>query len=577
MQTIVLLLLPFWTPLIPPMGLACLKGFLQKYGFRVKTADLNVEESFRKTYDTYFSTLKQYIPTNKQGNFFNIGIDVLQDHMTAAVYFQPEPHDDPHNKDKHPPGKDSPYTRLLKDLVSNTFFHQLTAQQVCELDHIIREFFLRLEEFILELVEKEKPGILGISVYKGTFAASMFGFRLIKQRFPHIKTIMGGGIFADQLALGSPNFDVFLDKTPFIDNIFVGEAELLFLKWLKNELPPEQRVFTRADTGSQVLDLDSVEMPDFSDFNLEYYSELAAYTSRSCPFQCGFCAETVNWGKYRRKKANQVAQELSRLYEKYGMQLFLMSDSILNPIASDLAKELINLDVALYWDGYIRADKEVCDPETTMLWRRGGLYRARLGIESGSEKVLEKMNKRLTPQQIKSALFNLSHAGIKTSTYWVIGYPGETEQDFQETLNILEELKDHIYEAECNPFRYYPTGQVKSSEWGETYKSLPLYPVTAADHLVIQTWILDGPGPSREEIYNRVARFTGHCEKLGIPNPYSWQEIYRADERWKKLHANAVAPFIRFKTGKNYIDECKHVEKLILLQDIQQDEGDFDF
>jgi radical SAM superfamily enzyme YgiQ (UPF0313 family) len=121
-----------------------------------------------------------------------------------------------------------------------------------------------------------------------------------------------------------------------------------------------------------------------------------------------------------------------------------MSDSLLDPIVTDLANELVNSDTAMYWDGYIRADQAASDEDKVFLWRRGGLYRARLGIESGSPHVLELMNKKITPVQIRTALTNLARVGIKTSTYWVIGFPGETEEDFQQTLDILEELKEEI-------------------------------------------------------------------------------------------------------------------------------------
>ena len=241
-----------------------------------------------------------------------------------------------------------------------------------------------------------------------------------------------------------------------------------------------------------------------------------------------------------------------------------------------LAKELLNSTISLYWDGYLRVDEQSRDIEKPLLWRRGGFYRARLGIESGSARVLELMNKRITPQQIRMSLVNLAHAGIKTSTYWVIGYPGETEEDFMETLNLILELKDHIYEAEANPFRFYLSGQVKSGEWAAKNKSTLLYPGNAVELLILQTWILQDVQPSREEIYSRLSRFVAHCKKWGIPNPYTWQEINEADERWKKLHPNAVPSLMQFKNS-GYIGESKSVENLLMLQNAPLADGDFDF
>lgn len=267
---------------------------------------------------------------------------------------------------------------------------------------------------------------------------------------------------------------------------------------------------------------------------------------------------------------------MQTLNQTYGFQLFLMSDSLLNPIITDLAKELLKFDVPIYWDGYLRADPQASDTEHTLLWRRAGFYRASLGMESGSPRILEKMGKKISPAQIKQTISSLAFAGIKTTTYWVIGFPGETEEDFQHTLNLIEELRDDIYEAECNTYAYYLSGQVNSRKWAD--KAVPLYthPETAKEMLIAQTWTLDTL-PTRKETHTRVSRFVQHCKKLGIPNPYSMQEIYQADERWKRMHENAVPPLVAFNNKGNNIDDGKNIRKMVLAQEVKPDEGDFDF
>jgi len=546
------------------MGISCLKSYLRSHGYPVKTIDTNINFQFREVYDNYFNCLEQYIPANKRGNFYNIGGDVLRNHMMAHLN---------HENEKE-------YVNLVKIVVYQTFFYDIDEGQAAELNKIIAGFYTRLEEYFLQVLETEKPSILGLSVYSATVAASLFAFKLAKDNYPGIKTIMGGGIFAGELSLGSPNFDFFLENTPYIDKIIAGEGEKLFLRFLQDELPETQRVYTSKDLEQEVLPLDSLEIPDFSDLDTQYYPILAAYTSRSCPFQCTFCAEKILWGKYRKKSAKHIAEELIQASKKYNCQLFLMTDSLLNPVLKGLSSELIKAGTSIYWDGYLRADKSVCNLETTFQWRRGGFYRARLGLESGSQRILEAMGKNITPHQIREAVASLAYAGIKTTTYWLVGYPGETEQDFQQTLELIEELKDDIYEADCNPFSYYLTGQMESDEWKRKNKSILLYPESAADMLIIQTWIMDVE-PFRDEIYRRVNRFVQHCKKLGIPNPYTLQEIYKADDRWKKLHKNAVPPLVEFIQAKNnqigYIDENKRVKKMIFGQNVVLDDGGWVF
>ena len=77
-------------------------------------------------------------------------------------------------------------------------------------------------------------------------------------------------------------------------------------------------------------------------------------------------------------------------------------------------------------------------------------------------------------EEIKSTLTALAYAGIKTTTFWVVGYPGETETDFQETLALIEEMADDIFEADCSPFWYFLNAQAGERQWKN--KTRPLYP-----------------------------------------------------------------------------------------------------
>ncbi|MGD2088784.1 MAG: radical SAM protein [Candidatus Aminicenantes bacterium] len=559
-ERILLVLLPVWDPLIPPLGIACLKSYIHTYGYMVRTVDATVDEELREVYNKYFRSLIEFVPENKRRHLYNIGHEVLKNHMMAYLNYE-----DPEE-----------YVELIKILIFKTFFCDVDEVQVSQLNKIISDFYIKLEKYFIHLLDKERPTVLGLSVYGSTLPASLFAFKLTKEKYPHIQTVMGGGIFSGELALNSPNFNFFLQKTPYIDKIIIGEGEKLFLKYLRGELPKSQRVYTRESIKNEILDLSSATIPDFSDFDPGLYVQMAAYTSRSCPFQCSFCVETIYWGNFRKKKAQKIVNELVEMHKMYGTRLFLMCDSLLNPVITDLADEFKKIDTSLYWGGYLRVDKSVCDVENTLKWRQAGFYRARLGVESGSQRILELMGKKITIQQVKSAVSSLAMAGIKTTVMFVIGYPGETELDFQQTLDLIEELKENIYEADCNPFWYYLTGQVNSDEWSRKKKSVLLYPGKAKEMLILQTWTLDCE-PSREETYRRVNRFVQHCAKLKVPNPYSLQESNRADERWQQLHKNAVPSLLKIKSKNICIDECKNVKNLSYATFVPQDNSDWDF
>jgi radical SAM superfamily enzyme YgiQ (UPF0313 family) len=243
----------------------------------------------------------------------------------------------------------------------------------------------------------------------------------------------------------------------------------------------------------------------------------------------------------------------------------------------ELSRELIGRDLKIYWDVYIKIDKNVCDPDQTLFWRKGGFYRARLGIESGSQRVLDIIDKKITIQQIKDGLRSLASAGIKTTTYWIAGHPGETEADFQQTLDLLEELQDSIFEAECDPFRYFHTGQVNAEEWLKQKGNRLLYPEETEDMLITQSYSLNSD-PSREIIYDRQCRFKEHCKKLGIPNPYSISEIIEADKRWQRLQKNAVPPIMELTNNPaKYLGENEKVTRIFTARNTRADDVNFGF
>lgn len=559
-KKILLAILPFWTPLIPPLGISCIKSYLKQNGFlNVKTVDANMEMELREMYDSYFKKLKEYIPEEEQGNFYSVGNEVWQNHMMAHLNYTSE----------------IDYIELVRTLVSTIFFLELADSRIEPLNRIICETYSRLEKYLIDLLEKEQPDVLALGVYIGTLPASMFAFKLTRDRYPHIETVMGGGVFYDQLAAGTSNLEVFLEKTKdYVDALLVGEGEVLLLHYLQGKLDKSRKVHTMDDLKGKTLDLSIERVPDFSDLDIRSYPYLSVYGSRSCPYRCTFCSDSVFWGKYRYKKPRQIAQELIRLYEEYNYQLFYMSDLLLNPFITGLAHELSKADVSLYWDGFIKVSDEVCDPEKALLWRRAGLYRLGIGNESGSQRILDLMDKKITILQSKAAISNLAAVGIKTTTFWLIGYPGETEEDFQQTLDFLEEMKDDIYYAEGNVFWSILAGRSASDRWLE--EGVLLYPEKYKSMLLLQTKMMNDV-PTREERYKRLVRFVNHCKKLGIQNSYSWDGIYKADERWKKLHENAVPSIVEFTQRRKYIDENKKIERLVSLKNELRDDGNWGF
>jgi len=526
-------LLPYWTPLIPPFGLANMKGYLNEHNYKTKIFDANIDKKFVKILSNYFNILKKAIPENAQGNLINVGNDLMANHLMMH-YNLTNQHD---------------YESVVKDLVYKTYNFTIDSDSISELRFVVDNFFDQLEQFIKRIISKYDITNFGFTVYRGTVVATLYAAEIIKRLKPEIKVIIGGAIFSQELPIGTPDFERFLNKADNIDKIFIGEGELLMLDFLKGKLDDSKKIYELRDVYNERVDINKMVLADFSDLDLNPYTYLPSYTSRSCPFQCSFCAETVYWGKYNKRKTEVVVEELTNYKKQYSSNLFLFCDSLLNPTIDKLSDAFLKNDMDIYWDGYLRIDK-TCTVENTNFWRKAGFYRARLGVESGSQKILDAMEKKIDIELIKKSIINLAKSGTKTTTYWIVGYPGETEEDFQETLDLIEELKDYLYEAEANPFRYYYAGQSNSDGWGQEFDKKLLFP-DLDEYLNMRTWTLDTP-PFREEVIDRLTRFSNHCKSLEIPNPYSLWEIYHADERWKALHESSVPSIVELKQYNSF-------------------------
>ena len=196
-KKVLLGLMPYWDPLIPPVGIATLKGYVEPHGFDVSICDLIVEKVFQDLYNSYFTLMKDVVPVDNRGNFYNMGHNVLQDHMMAHI-----------NKTN-----DKDYIELVRMMIACEFSVQVEEARILELNAIIMDIFENLENRISAILDKEAPDVLGLTCYKGTLPASLFAFRLAKKRYPGILNVMGGSVFSTTLTVDSTNYQMILDET----------------------------------------------------------------------------------------------------------------------------------------------------------------------------------------------------------------------------------------------------------------------------------------------------------------------------------------------------------------------------
>src|SRR5262249_23427350 len=143
-------------------------------------------------------------------------------------------------------------------------------------------------------------------------------------------------------------------------------------------------------------------------------------------------------------------------------------------------------------DCYLRADRTVAERRDDVhAWREGGLVRARLGMESASQRILDAMVKKTTPELMERSLDVLSSEGVITSTLWIVAFPGETQAEFNDTLDFIKRNHARIYQADAWLFQYHPAGLAHSGEIEVERGSRTRYSADINEILAVAPYIVD--------------------------------------------------------------------------------------
>jgi len=543
-RSILLLRPPYFTPWTPPLGIAILKSFLNSHGHRAKCFDFNADPELWGMHHRYFSVLAASNGTSTNDGYSKLWW-IINAHMLAYAN-----------------GAGPAAQRRLIESISPLYGVHVSRSAMDLLLPLIERYFSRLTH-IFDQLDLSGYDVVGTSTYTTSLSSSLWLLDRAKKKHPGLTTVMGGGVFADDLALGSENLQILLEEYPWLDHVILGEGELLLQKLLDGSLA-HKRVLALADLNGATLKMEDVPTPDFSDFDLTRYYNLTIEGARSCPFQCSFCSETIQWGEYRKKPIDKFVEQITEMVKACGMREVFLGDSLMNPYLIPFADALIKQGTNILYDGYLRADRPVTKDKFVQRWAESGLYRVRLGIESASDRVLKSMAKMTTAAVISDVLKTLSKAGIRTTTYWIVGYPGETEEDFEETCDFIRAHHQYIYELEAHPYYYYPYGQVGS----RLHQCESTYAEEVTNLTKFKVWEIIGAHPPREVRYQRLDRISQLSAELGLPNIYTMTERYQAEDRWRALH-----PFARevFKNSDAAPEPVEHSSPAAVLH--QESEG----
>ena len=280
--------------------------------------------------------------------------------------------------------------------------------------------------------------------------------RLLKDTFPQSKQILGGS------AAGS-GYKYFL-KEEIINYIAIGEGENAIVDILNGNVNNNQSVIDKdniREPKKQIIqDIDTLPIPSYSDFMVrEYVENKYRYTgwkfmpmiaSRGCPFSCDFCYP--NFGNIlRNRNVESVIEEMEYLKLNYHIDSVYFWDEVqfLNKAWMEkFCAKLIDKKVSLKWSCVSRVSLfQKKDIPLLKLAKKAGCLRITIGIESGNQQILDRMNKQTNVKKIEDTIKIIREAGIKATGSILAGYPGENQETIQDSIDFANRnlLKTSFY------------------------------------------------------------------------------------------------------------------------------------
>ena len=283
--------------------------------------------------------------------------------------------------------------------------------------------------------------ILGVSCMANLLPFTLLALQDFKRANPD-KTVVLGGV-------GSKSVErEILEKCPWVDVICRGEAEIsgpILLRALKERTPLEavpgvsfmrDGKYVETARAPRITDLDSLPPPAFGHIRVRDYEGYGMITSRGCPYPCTFCSVAPVWDRetYSRSAASVVG-EMRRLHEEHGVKLFLFQDEFFVSGKSrvvEFCEELSRSGLKVKWKAFGRVN--LTDEETMRAMASTGCCEIRYGIESGSDKILERTRKGFTAAEAVEVVSKAVGIFDRTDCFYIWGFPFETLEDFHQTV-----------------------------------------------------------------------------------------------------------------------------------------------
>jgi len=323
----------------------------------------------------------------------------------------------------------------------------LDRSKICKARFIDCQVAGDCEKQILEALGSDNT--VGISVNAGTVSSAMDISRLIRERSPKTKIIMGGPHATAVYRRLIPEY---------ADIVIVGEGEDTILELLKTDELSAVRGIVYWDGELKVnpprpliADLDRIPYPAWDKFELKKYRfgglltpYLSMMTSRGCPNQCIYCTKFVHGSQIRLRSEENVIGEIDYLTERFGVrEISILDDNF--TFYPERVKKLCEMIIRKNYRklrfnllGGIRA--EFGDLETFRLLKKAGVERLSIGVETGSQVISDKSGRSLDLGIIRGTIQKVKKAGIQPNILMMIGLAFDTVSTIRQTVDFAKSL-----------------------------------------------------------------------------------------------------------------------------------------
>ncbi|MFX1270666.1 MAG: B12-binding domain-containing radical SAM protein [Promethearchaeota archaeon] len=360
-----------------------------------------------------------------------------------------------------------------------------------------------------EVISRFRPDVVGISAQATPAIYDVYRLAAVaKDSDLDCKVVVGGAhaSFSDALILRD---------APQIDFVVRGEGEYVMLDLLErmgtDQLEKVKGITYRMSSeikrnplSRPIEDLDTLPFPAYDLMDMKQYLQGpirvgTMISSRGCPFSCTFCSSSRSSGKkWRGRSAENVIAEVDLLVRRYKIDELEFLDDLFcyDPLRVKQICELIRTrNYSLGWTCSARADILSNNPVMAKRLKQAGCRSVYIGVESGSQRVLDLMRKGITLEQVWRSNEIAKYAKLERIFSFVLGYPGETVEEAMSTVGLACRLNPEIAQFTiCTPYPGTPLfeqakreGLLNAKSWKEYSVLAPVMKLAAINEKKLKT------------------------------------------------------------------------------------------